>query len=352
MKRIICFMLLSLLSICAACQDMTNLEDEAHVLSLGVDAGEERRYSFTVQIPSPTAANAEDGGFTLHSSEADSIYEAIDKINATLPWRLSFTHLNDIIFGGSLAAQGCLRELTRLLPSRLGFRTTCRIAVVKEQAYDFLEGMRGHGDINLAKRQRAWMLEPSESALFPECTYIELAQSLNNSIYTAIVPLGAYKPGDGASAMLGCALVSDGVLVDNFDERETLALMLARGEFQRGWYYDNDTAVELNIAGPREARVVSWEQLEISLEVYVKFDASSDKDSAETANIERSVAESLREELAALFERCRSLNADAFQLGKSAVKSFITNAQWEAYNWQDRLKEAQLNITVDCKKGA
>ncbi len=352
MKRIIGMLLLSLLLLCAACQDMTNIEDEAHVLALGVDEGTVRRFNFTVQIPSPTAKDEKNGGFTLHSAEADSIFEAIDRINAALPERLSFSHLNDIIFSGSLAAQGHLQELARLLPSRLGFRTTCRVAVTKGQAYDFLEGMGGLGDINLAKHQRAWMLEPSESALFPECTYIELAESLGNPIYTALVPLGAFRPSTGASMMLGCALVSDGVLVDSFDAQETLALMLARDEFQRGWYYDEAAVVELRSARPRKARVVSFEPLILSLGVYVKFDASSDYGNAEIGDIEQRIAESLREELAALFEECRSLGADAFQLGTCAIKSFMTNAQWEAYNWPERLKEARLDITVDCEMGA
>ena len=352
MRRIVIFMLLSLMLPLAACQDMTNLDDEAHALALGVDAGTVRRYNFTVQIPSPTSTDDEKGGFTLHSAEADSIYEAIDKINATLPWRLSFSHLNDIIFCGELAAQGHLKELERLLPSRLGFRSTCRIAVVRGQAYDFLEGMRGLGDINLAKHQRAWMLEPNESALFPECTYMELNESLLSPIYTAIVPLGAFKDDTGASGMLGCALVKDGVMVDDFDSQETLALMLARDEFQRGWFYEEAIAVDLRRAKQREARVVSWEPLELSLDVYVKIEASGNYYDNELPNIERNVAESLRNNLITLFEECRSLGAEAFQLGKSAITGFMTDEQWEAYNWPERLKEAQLDITVNCERGA
>ncbi len=351
MKKSIILLLLSILLSMAACQDMKNLDEVAHVLSLGVDTGKAQRYTFTVQIPLPTAADAEKGGFTLHSAEADSIYEAIDKINITLPWRLSFTHLNDIIFCGELAAQGHLKELTRLLPARLGFRTTCRIAVVKGQAYDFLEGMRALGDINLAKHQRAWMLEPSESALFPECTYIELAESLTSPIYTAILPLGAYKADTGAPGMLGCALVIDGVMIDAFDSQETLALMLARDEFQRGWYYD-EGAVKLRLARPRRARVVSFEPLVISLEVYVGCDEANDNSGVEITDVERGVAESLREDLTALFEECRGVGADVFQLGKSVVTGFLTNAQWENYDWPERLKEVKLNITVDCKRGA
>ncbi len=350
MKRIAIIILFAYLLLLAACQDMKNLDDEAHVLALGIDAGEERSFSYTVQIPDQAADAAENGGFTLHSAEADSVYEAIDLINAALPWRLSFTHLNAIAISGDLAAGGYLKEIAGISPSRLGFRTTCPIILVKGGASGFFEGMRGNG-VNLAKRQRAWMLEPGESALFPECTYSELAESLTDPIYAAIMPLGGKK--DDASAVLGCALVNGGAMIAEFSASETLALMLARGEFQQGWYYFDESAVFLRLARPREARVISWNPLRLSLSVHVKCDAagSDGAQDAAAARIERSVEESLRAELAALFEECRRLGADAFQLGKSAVAGFMTSGQWEDYAWDERLREAQLDIIVECVEG-
>ncbi len=355
MKRILVYPLLALIVFLSACQDMKNPDDVAYVLSLGVDAGEERRFSFTVQIPSQTAQAAEKEGFTLHSAEADGIFEAIDKINAALPWRLTFVHLNDIIIGESLAAGGCLKELIRLVPNSLGFRATCRIAVAKGKAGDFLAGMRGLGEINPVKHQRAWMLEPSESALFPECTYAGLAESLTSPIHTAILPLGGRLPGvggesDGITGMLGCVLVQDGIAALEFGANETLALMLARGEFRRGWYYAEHAAL-LRLAKPREVRVLSREPLVLSLSVYVELTSESFLDAAKAVNAERLAAESLRGELASVFESCRAAGADAFELGKHVVTGFSTNAPWNAFNWSERIREARLDINVECERG-
>ncbi len=353
MKKLAALILIALLPLLAACQDMINLGDEAHAMALGIDAGQERRFSITVQISSQTAATAEKGAFTLHSAEADSIYEAIDKLNAALPWRLSFTHLNEILISGELAAEGYLKEFMELSPASLGFRTTCSMIVVKGRASDFFANMQGRGDVNAARQQRSWVLEPTESSLFPKCTYAELRESLYSPIYAAILPLGVIND---ASQMRGCALVLNGAIAGEFGANETLALMLARGEFQQGWYYYDEGAVELRLAKPRNVRVEAWAPLVLSLSVYVDYeimgtDITGINEDEEGALLEQTVAHSLRGELAALFEECKLLGADAFQLGRSAVTSFMTNAQWEAYNWPERLKEAQLIITVECKRG-
>lgn len=387
------------------CQDARNIDDEAHVLALGIDTGKERRFKFSVQIPSQTASTATKGGFMIHSAEADSIYEAIDLINTSLPWRLNFTHLNLIAFSEELARQGYIEEFMRPSPRHLGFRTTCSVIITRDNASAFLDGMHGQNDINLAKQQRTWVLEPMKSALFPECTYMNLAESLTSPIYCALLPVGAvninaeaeqkqkneteetfsHRPeaprwGVGeavseppsertelvagetiresvnTSEIMGSAILEHGKLVAELDASQTLVMMLARNQFNQGWYFYSDeghSVADLKLARPRRVTVISQNPLKIRIEVFLKGDIEIGlgtdvfKDENRIARIESAVTQSIHGEMERLFGQCRELGVDAFELGKGVILNFATNKEWQSYNWIEKYKASELEISVD-----
>ena len=51
-------------------------------------------------------------------------------------------------------------------------------------------------------------------------------------------------------------------------------------------------------------------------------------------------------ELKRVFELCRSMNSDAYEIGKYAAMHFSSVDDWENYNWKERYSELEMQFNV------
>ncbi|MBX6395451.1 MAG: hypothetical protein IRY98_06985 [Alicyclobacillaceae bacterium] len=132
------------------CWDRTELEEEAFVPSLAIDAGPASGvfiYTFRIAVPRELTGSSSggnqgggSGGDTQKGSKAISVMarslgEAINLTNSTVERRLNFVQCQYVLFGEELARQGVSLHLQDLLRFRQ-FRRTMFIAVVKGRAAD------------------------------------------------------------------------------------------------------------------------------------------------------------------------------------------------------------------------
>ncbi|MFF2482977.1 Ger(x)C family spore germination protein [Paenibacillus sp. NPDC058071] len=140
-------LLLSSALLLSGCWDRREINDVAFVLGSGIDLTDDGKYLVSVLIPLPGniggAVSLGGGGggqkpFTIKIEEGESIKEAIDIMQNSLPRTLFFGHRRILVIGEKLArtvgASPIIDAVTRLPENRL----TAFVAVAKGSALDIL----------------------------------------------------------------------------------------------------------------------------------------------------------------------------------------------------------------------
>lgn len=141
--------------------------------------------------------------------------------------------------------------------------------------------------------------------------------------------------------MRGCALFNNGKMVGQLDVPHTQALMLARGEFRKGIVriIVNDSIIELEVKAKRRPSVkIDMEtgranvKIEIRAQVITDENGISDDD---LGAIERKFADEMTQKLLKVEEICLQSGCDGMKLARAAKKCFLTNEEWENFDWQN-----------------
>lgn len=399
MKRRIAFLLflLTALSVCG-CADAKQIDDTAFVLALGVEQGKDKRYDFTFSLPylNESTEVGENAKFHAISCQADSLYDAVDLVNANSAYQLDFTHLNFLALDRELAQQG-VRDVLEPMMRMPDVRKTALVIVAQQGAQAFLKGFETDKETNLSKLQQSIIEQADDTGLFPECTIARLYSSIEQQRFTAAVALGGVSQGtaqtedDSApqtsaapaagtaeqgfeekagelpmqlttkSQVFGAALFDGDRLCTTITGEQCRFLLMGSDVFESGYFTIEDAqgqAVTLRIRRRkgRDARVdvdavPVQAQLTVYLDAYIvsytggPYEEEQQAVEAFTPLVQDYLSQGLAE--AAALDRAYEL--DAFGLGRAAVSQFGTEQAWQAFDWARRRTDMQVQTTVNVR---
>ncbi|QGQ97125.1 Ger(x)C family spore germination protein [Paenibacillus psychroresistens] len=129
----------------SGCWDRREINDVAFVLASSIDK-ENDLYRISILIPLPGNMGGASGGgggtggvepYTIETEAANTIWEAVDKIQSRLPRKIFFAHRRVLLFGEDIAKDGMTIPMN-YLADRPENRLSTFVAVTKGKAMDLL----------------------------------------------------------------------------------------------------------------------------------------------------------------------------------------------------------------------
>jgi spore germination protein KC len=172
--------------------------------------------------------------------------------------------------------------------------------------------------------------------------------------------IGAYKAGElvrtGGNKVeyMGAAVL---------DGDETRVMLMARDEFQRGFFSIPDPkepkyVITLDVRKQRSPSIkVSFDKGKPIINLTVKLEgdilSSQSEQNYEDEKLkpilENSFKKYLKKEVDRTIKKCQKLNADVFEFGDEGAKKFWTIPEWEKFNWNKKFKSAMVITEVTFK---
>ncbi len=377
--------------LCSGCLGAHSLDEYGYVLMIGVDKGEEAPFYVTLLLQKggqggETDAAAE--GSVLAGTPCTNLFDAIDQIEASMPFRLELSRAAVIVCAEELAKSGAAaEEFLAISLGSLRVRYYVNLVVAQGQARDYLAGLRSTLAPNLAKLQDSFVQYSEATGLAPVTTLAQFYEGAWSPTFDTVLPLGSFnsqrmlqdqlqkleeenmplsqyqqQEADGSdtpvggmkSSLEGAAVFDGSHMVGTLTGEQTQYLLMALGEFQRGRIQMQDRegrqmSVVLQKADRPTTTIRFQEgvpkgQIALSLHAAVERPASVAEISPE--EMEQEIAQHIQKGLEQTFLVCQDMGSDAFGLGKAAVSHFDTVKDWEAFNWKRAYQMAQVEFHV------
>jgi spore germination protein KC len=396
----------------SGCSDAIEVDEMTYVLVIGIDRGISDKWRLTVQFPIMKEGSGEEGGGISGSGgqgdggsgmgtqdghatitvEAPSFFTGINLINTVAPRRLSFVHTKLVVFSEEIARSGMVGELLAPIIRHRQVRRSMHVLVSKVPVKDFIKANKPLIGKTLSKTIETLMEESKCTGYFPHTTLNEFYDDIKSTYNQPIAILGSINdfslpegngnesgqafneksyragefPREGGNKIdvLGCAVFDGDRMIGELDGDETRFLLIARGDFVRGFFSIPDPEmpnliIPLDIRQLKKPKVVvnlNGERPLIKLEVNLEGSilAIQSRINYEDPKLKPLVEEAYIQyagtRLETLMQKCRKeLKADIFKFGGAAARKFATIQEWEEYNWIKRFEDAEVKIDVNFK---
>jgi spore germination protein KC len=383
-----------------ACYDANELDDVIHVVAIGIDKGVSDKWRLTLQFPtmkegggteqSGSSSGKSQDEYTCVSIDAPSFFAGINMLNTSLPRKLNFMHAQIILFSEELAESGLINEFIAPINRFREIRKTSHVFVVKGKVFDFMKDNKPFIGNLLSKSFQLLIKEGAMSGYFPHVTLESFSEGLVSTYHQPIAAMAAVndaksfeengepwgtkfktggdymagkipRTGDNKIEIWGTALFIGDTMVGELNGDETRYLLMARGEFERGFFTVQDPeepglAISLDIRNSTKPKVrVTLDGLKpvISLNVQIDGDllavqSGIDYEKPEHKTLlEQAFRQIVKDGIEKLIDKCKSFNTDVLLFGDYAAKNFLTIQDWENYDWNSHFKEADVMVNIE-----
>ncbi|MGE5632790.1 MAG: Ger(x)C family spore germination protein [Caulobacteraceae bacterium] len=388
-----------------ACYDANETDDFAHVLAVGIDKGVSNKWRITVQFATlkkdggskmqTTGGNEtfemqEQDGYTSIALDAPSFYGGVSMINSILPRKLNFMHTKLLVLSEDIAKSGLVGEYLAPIARYREIRRNVRVLISKCQASEFIKENKPFFGKTLSKSMEQIVQDWSNMDFFPNITlgdfYDDIKSTYNQPIailacvndYSSFKETGSQwgeefksegdylagqipRIGGNKIELYGTAVFDGDIMVGELNGDETRLMLMARDQFQRGFFTMPDPEnpeliVPLDVRAARKRKVMiklAGDKPVIALKIQLEGDllavqSGINYESKEMKPVlEKAFKQYIKNGLDKLIEKCQRLNADVFRFGGIAARQFATIEEWERYNWIAKFEKAEVNTEVD-----
>ena len=386
MKKL-CIALLLLLSLFlfSGCMGGMEIESGLFVLSMAVDPAPEGNLTVTVkalsgtQDAAPAKSNAPESsdsssleepepGYIVLSATAESCLRALDLLAATTPRTLNLSQLKEIVLSETLARTQATLSILKEVHSLYRAGGDAIVVVTPDNAGDFIRRQRATLGIRLSKylqvlfehfsdidtippqAQLSSVIAAMESGTQDAAAVYAAGNSFDSPLVLSGAPQTDRLPGHlprtapAQNEYLGSAIFSGSQMMGTLTGDETGLLCLVMGKANTRTFTLNGAQYKTNVA-TRVRREI--DQSTGALCVHIRMNltriAGTSSDSAQE------IARQIETGAAALLERLRAMGSDAVGFGKIAVKSSLTIAQWERFDWKTHYTGRPIRVTAQVR---
>lgn len=336
MKKL--FLLLLCVPLLCGCSLIT-LERQIFPICLSLDVDENGR--FLVGIQAPKSTNSDAATYELITASGETLDEALRVLSASTPYPLNFSQIRLCVMGYRLAATRALRPMLRLLLELPSMRPTAYVSVALGQAVEVLGRQKPDFGLRLSTHLSLLITRAKRERLLPDSTLAFLVRDLGDGRSDSVIGICAVNPrliseeGAQETSVMGepwdDALLPEGIvagLIPHTSENpvEYLGAAAVSNDRVSGVLTADETQLLLWLldeADLRAAREGERLQLQIGLD--------------ETSPLMDS-----QEAVLALMSKLQTLRADALTFGRACSMDFLTDAAWEAYDFDSRYAAAEV----------
>ena len=344
--RILAWLLLPCLAL-GGCQRTGEVENQAYVLMLGLDRGQDGLLRLTARVPKVGRSGSGDGelasgggkylSFTASGADWPQACEALERAT---PRPLNLSHIGMIVASRTLASEAGFPALVRRVARTPHLYTTARFVVCEGSAGDLVSAQEAVIGQRLSAELQAMLAHYADEGTIPDSSLADYDYAVY-SIYSDPMAILARLDDQGSPVYAGTALFREGVCVMTLDADQTRLLRLIRGEAKGLDIALDGRTVELTAEGRAKRRVATGaEGTLLGLEVRL-----STADEVTDSDIER-VANRLRYSFVDIIEQCQRAGVEPFGFSERAAAGYATVPQWLSSDWRSRYASAQIRADV------
>lgn len=382
---------LSAVLLLGGCGYYVEVNEKSYVIAIGMDKGKNDLLKVSFMFSEPSAGDGETGGEKkkekdIVTLEAPTVYSAIRLLDTFRSKMIDVSHTKLIVFSQELAEDGIKNYVTDLVNNR-SFRPSVYLSVSQGEAEEFFSSIEPKQDLYIEKyidRLFGKVTNNDVNEAYLYYTYFNYVDGRGGNLLPLVGVSDKDRMEDAEKDYeyvrpddFSANYTADEIPIDKkdaailcgyavFDEEKmvgTLGLMdsdlvrmmtknLPNGEFSV-YYPEKGQYVSINMhqVDKTAISIKTGDIPEIDIEIklmgeYSGFDKGF-KNKAEYERFSDYLSAVFTEKLNELLRRSQTeFRTDMFNLGDSAKKRFLTNPQWDAYNWNARYLAADINARV------
>ncbi len=369
----------------------SNIGNVAVVVAMGFDISDTNNLNITFQFTN--ASSVSDTGSsektepTLFSIDAPSISSAINLMNTNIGKEVNLSHCKLIVFSEELASRGIEEEIYTL-SNNPDVRPSANIVVSKSTAKTYIENSKPTLDNLITKYYETFVNSSQFTGYNSNATIGDFFYSMtcdacepyamlggissqnssslsNSSSPTDNTIKSTFNPASGQyiSENTGLAVFKGSTFVGELNEIENLCFMIVNNKLS-GFLVSipnplkNDSFIDVYMTPVLntkvDAKIVNDSPF-ISIDCNFSGRVYSIDESVNYSDIDtlKQISNSCNSYLESilsdyLYKTSKELNADINKLGKFIRKNFLTESDYQNYNWSSKYKDTFFDIDVDC----
>jgi len=350
----------------SACQISSEVENQAYVLVLGIDRGEDGMLLLTARVPKigktkepdPGEVAAKDSPYLTFTVAARSWPLALEALQQATPRRMNLSHIALLIFSERLAGETDFPELMGQIARTPHLYTTASLVICRGSAREFVEAGETIIGERMSAEIRAMLKHYADQGYIPEACFADVDYAACSFYSDPVAIWGELDSGANDAPGLqvletpmkqrfcGTALMRQGLFVRAMSLRETQLLCLIRNQ-------SNSISIEwegrdyhyTTVGAPR--RAVNWNGHRPTISLRLKL--SPDAVMLQTQSVQ--LAQALKAEIEALIQECQREHCDPFGFADLAAGHFLTVQDWLEQDWRSLYANADLDIDVSISGG-
>ena len=349
MRRELLTMLLLLTLPLAGCTVTGEVEKQAYVLALGLDAAEDG-IMVSVRIPSIGTSKArEDSGtkggeYLTCSAVGSSFSDALEALRQRTPRPLNLSHIGVIAVSAALARSERFPSIMNEAAETRTLYTSARPVVCEGAARDFVNAQRPTIGTRLSADMNAAFETSAERGYVPRVTFGDLYYASNSLYADPVAALAWVRDSDDSPAPIayqGSVVFAGGCAVLTLDARQTQVFNLIRGQRVTLQREAGGVPVTLDAHSMPEIDVrlhgdVPFIQLKLRLTVQ----------GALSEEAREQLEADLEDEITRLIAQCQTSGVEPFGFSERAAARFPTYQAWLDYDWRTRFHIASVIVEV------
>lgn len=385
MKRALLILMLALcLPLLCACGDGMEIEEHAFALSMAIDRTELGQIRVSLQVLSGSQGagdggaqekKSEDGGedepalvqdgYLLVSAEGVDYPHAMALMAATLPRKLSLSHLREVVVSEEIARTEDFYPLLLQIQSSYEAEENAFLVVSREEARSLIAAQRPYIGSRLSRYLELLFEYYSDLGYIPQSRLGDVLRAMTARvgdpavIYAAVHDPDApadYAPDDALNSLpgnlprksaselefLGAAVFSGKRMVGELTGRQVQLLRVLTGSFTQCTYFLGGEPYTLRQT--KKSRLglrFDGGQATLTARVYLTAEHELPASKGEDA-----LRVELEQELRALLSRLQAFGSDCAGFGRYAIRRCATVGAWEQSGWPQAYAAAPAQIEV------
>ncbi len=386
-KAILIALLFACLPLLCACGDGMEIEEHAFALSMAVDRTDLGQTRVSLQVLAGGQSGGAEGGeakkkegeetggedepalvqdgYLLVSATGEDYPHALAVLAATVPRKLSLSHLREVVVSEELARSEAFYPLLMQIHASYEAEESAFLVVSKGEAQKVIAAQRPYIGSRLSRYLELLFAYYIDLGYIPQSRLGDVMRTMTAQvgdpavIYAAVhdtqdAPTYAQAnaldalpgnlPHQSASKLdfLGAAIFSERRMVGALTGTQVQLLRMLTGEFKQCPYFLGDEEYTLRQT-KRSRQSVRFSGGQASVAVSVHLTAEKRIPAQVDAAALRG---QLEQELHGLITKLQSTNSDCLGLGRQVIRRYATVAGWEQSNWRAAYVAAPVQVEV------
>ena len=391
MKRLALFALLLIcLGLLSGCGGGQEIERCLFVLSMAVDPAPDGNLTVTVKALSGTqdaqqAGSADAGsgqgggekqqgeagleqtepGYIVLSATASSCLRALSLLSATTPRTVNLSQLREVVINRTLAETEATLSILKEIHAMYRANGEAIVVVTPDDAGDFIRRQRAILGVRLSKYLEVLFEHFAEDDVIPPNAQLAaVIQAMETDTLDAAAVYAAGNDFDSTLALseeaeldrlpghlprtspaqneyMGAAVFSGSRLACVLTGEETGLLCLMMGKAQRRTAFIGNAQYRTNLPTRVKRTIDGDGALHVHIAMNLTHIAGGQRQSGQE------IAASIERDCVNLLLKLRAASCDAVGFGRLAIRSCLTQRDWEAQHWPERYETLPVRVSAD-----